>query len=42
MICSSTESPVDTAACALGLQVAADLKSRGALELLNADLPALP
>lgn len=40
MICSSTEVPAGVAAHTLGLQVAADLKSRGALELLTADLPA--
>jgi hydroxymethylbilane synthase len=36
MICASTEAPADIAARALGLQVADDLKSRGALDLLLA------
>jgi hydroxymethylbilane synthase len=40
MIFSSTEVPAGIAARALGLRVAGDLKSRGALELLTADLPA--
>jgi hydroxymethylbilane synthase len=40
MICLSTEVPVGIAAHTLGLQAAADLKSRGALELLSVDLPA--
>jgi hydroxymethylbilane synthase len=40
MICASTEVPTGIAALTLGLQVAEDLKSRGALELLIADLPA--
>ncbi len=40
MICQSTEAPVGVSARALGLQVAEDLKQRGALELLSLDLPA--
>ena len=40
MICASTEVPTSIAARVLGLQVADDLKSRGALELLTADVPA--
>src|ERR1019366_2776483 len=40
MICLSTEVPVGIAAHTLGLQAAAHLKSRGALELLSVDLPA--
>ncbi|MGA1981888.1 MAG: hydroxymethylbilane synthase [Acidobacteriaceae bacterium] len=40
MICLSSEAPFGIAAHALGLQAAADLKSRGALELLSVDLPA--
>ena len=35
MICLSTESSVGVAASSLGQQVAEDLKSRGALELLS-------
>jgi hydroxymethylbilane synthase len=35
VLCSSTEVPVGVAAAALGLQVAVELKSRGALELLG-------
>jgi hydroxymethylbilane synthase len=37
MICLSTESPAGIAAPTLGQQIAADLKSRGALELLTDD-----
>ena len=40
MICASVEVPAGIAARTLGLQVADDLKSRGALELL-ADLNAI-
>jgi hydroxymethylbilane synthase len=40
MICHSTEAPVGIAAGTLGLQVAEELKSRGALDLLALDLPA--
>jgi hydroxymethylbilane synthase len=39
MICASVEVPAGIASCTLGLQVAEDLKARGALELL-ADQPA--
>jgi len=40
VLCSSTEVPVGIAAAALGLQVAEELKSRGALELLADAVPA--
>jgi len=40
MIAHSTDAPPGIPAAALALQVAADLKSRGALELLTVDLPA--
>jgi len=40
MICASSEAPAGIAARTLGLEVAEALKSRGALELLAADLPA--
>ena len=40
VLCSSTEVPVGVAAAALGLQVAEELKSRGALELLAEEVPA--
>lgn len=36
MICVTTEGPVGAEPCSLGLQVAEELKSRGALELLSA------
>jgi hydroxymethylbilane synthase len=40
MICSTSEEPVGLAAKTLGARVAAELKARGALELLAADLTA--
>ncbi len=40
MICLSTESPTGIAARTLGQQIAEDLKSRGALELLATEVPA--
>jgi hydroxymethylbilane synthase len=40
MICASIEAPIGISARALGLQVAEDLKARGAVELLSMDLPA--
>jgi hydroxymethylbilane synthase len=40
MICHSTEVPAGIAAPTLGLQVADDLKARGALDLLAVDQPA--
>jgi hydroxymethylbilane synthase len=39
MICLSTEAPTSLSAETLGQQVAQDLKSRGALELLSLNLP---
>jgi hydroxymethylbilane synthase len=39
MICHSSEVPAGITARALGLRVAEDLKSRGALDLLAAQLP---
>ena len=40
MICHSTEVSAGIAARTLGVQVADDLKARGALDLLNLDQPA--
>jgi hydroxymethylbilane synthase len=40
MICASIEAPVGISAPTLGLQVAENLKARGAMELLSMDLPA--